>query len=86
VKESVFSAATEMFGIRFRPAAATVWHPSVEAYDVLGHDQLIGRIYLDMFPRGGKYQHFATFGIRPGETGKQLPEGSLLCNFTAPNG
>ena len=34
-----------MFGIRFRPAAATVWHPSVEAYDVLGHDQLIGRIY-----------------------------------------
>jgi len=35
-----------------------VWHPAVETYDVLEKGAVIGRIYLDMFPRKDKYQHF----------------------------
>ena len=91
VKESVLAASSKMFGIAFRPVTTVVWHPSVEAYDVLekgaaGKEEVVGRIYLDMFPRPGKYQHFATYRIRAGVAGKQLPEGTLICNFTAPNG
>jgi Zn-dependent oligopeptidase len=48
----------------------------------------LGMFYLDMFPREGKYNHFAQFDIIPG---KRLPDGkhqrpvvSLVCNFTPP--
>jgi thimet oligopeptidase len=56
----------------------------VEAYDVMENGAAIGRVYLDMFPRAGKYQHFASFSYRPGVAGRRLPEGSLVCNFQAP--
>lgn len=45
----------------------------------------LGMVYLDMFPRDGKYNHFAQFGIIEG---KRLPSGTyqrptvaLICNF-----
>ncbi len=48
----------------------------------------LGAFYLDMFPREGKYNHFAEFGLIDG---KRLPDGkyqrpvaSLICNFPAP--
>lgn len=48
----------------------------------------LGLFYLDMFPREGKYNHFAQFGIIEG---KLLPDGkyqrptvSLVCNFPPP--
>ena len=47
-----------------------------------------GLFYLDMFPREGKYNHFAQFGIIEG---KLLPDGkyqrptvALVCNFPPP--
>ena len=48
----------------------------------------LGLFYLDMFPREGKYNHFAQFGIIDG---KLLPDGkyqrpvvALICNFPSP--
>ncbi len=48
----------------------------------------LGMVYLDMFPRDGKYNHFAQFGIIEG---KRLPNGvyqrptvALICNFPPP--
>jgi thimet oligopeptidase len=48
----------------------------------------LGLFYLDMFPREGKYNHFAQFGL---VDGKRLPDGryqrpvcSLVCNFPPP--
>ncbi|MFT5029228.1 MAG: thimet oligopeptidase, partial [Candidatus Binatia bacterium] len=45
----------------------------------------LGLVYLDMFPREGKFNHFAQFGIIEG---KRLPSGeyqrptvALICNF-----
>ena len=44
----------------------------------------LGRIYLDMHPRDGKYKHAAQFPLKDGVRGIQLPEGVLVCNFPAP--
>jgi thimet oligopeptidase len=44
----------------------------------------LGRIYLDMHPREGKYKHAAQFPLKDGVRGAQLPEGVLVCNFPDP--
>jgi thimet oligopeptidase len=41
----------------------------------------VGRFYLDMHPRPGKYSHAAHFAIRSGIGGQDLPEGALVCNL-----
>jgi len=45
---------------------------------------LIGGIYLDLYPREGKFSHAAAFGIRNGSvlTG-QHPIKALVCNFNS---
>ncbi len=63
---------------------AVVWHPTVLAYDVMRGDTKLGRIFLDMHPREGKYKHAAQFPLKDGVRGVQLPEGVLVCNFPQP--
>ncbi len=50
----------------------------------------LGFFYLDLFPREGKYNHFAMFPIIDGKRladGKyQRPTVALICNFTPPSG
>ncbi|MEO8099184.1 MAG: M3 family metallopeptidase [Acidobacteriota bacterium] len=84
VQQGVFDAASKLFDVTFRAANVPTWHPSVEPYDVLRNGEVIARVYLDMFPRPDKYQHFASSTVRAGLNGRQLPEGVLMCNFTAP--
>jgi thimet oligopeptidase len=82
VKEGLMSIASKMYGVEFRrDPNAKVWHPDVEAYDVVDHGTVLGRIYLDMSPRDNKYSHAANFGLRPGRKGTALPESVLVCNF-----
>jgi len=85
VKNAVLSTTGKLFGVRFdRVKDAKVWHPDVEAYDVYDGSKLLGRVYLDMFPRENKYKHYAAFGLQPGKAGVSLPEGVLVCNFHQP--
>jgi len=81
VRQGIFDLTQTMFGITIRPWKAQVWHDSVEAYEVLDGNKVIGRFYLDMHPREGKYKHAAEFSIINGITGTQLPEAALVCNF-----
>jgi len=82
VKAGVLSSTEKMFGLTYkRIANADVWDPSVEAYEVWEGDKMIGRFYLDLHPRPGKYNHAANFGIRNGVEGIQIPEAALVCNF-----
>ena len=65
----------------FRRADATAWHPDVSVFDVHEGERRVGRFYLDMHPREGKYSHAEMAPVLDGIVGKQLPEAILVCNF-----
>jgi len=82
VKNGVLDVTSKLFGVTYtRIENAAVWHPSVEAYEVREGDRLLGRFFLDLHPRPGKFNHAACFNVRTGVSGKQLPEATLVCNF-----
>jgi len=82
VKKGVMDVMSTIFDVQFKKIEdAEVWHPSVEAYEVYEGKKLLGRFFLDLHPRDGKYQHAAQFGIHKGIRGKQIPEAALVCNF-----
>ena len=86
VKQGVMNTAASLFHISFRQEMnVPAWDPSVETWDVIDNGKTIGRFYLDMFPRPGKYSHQQMAGILDGVRGKQLPEAILICNFQPPS-
>jgi thimet oligopeptidase len=82
VRDGLLDVTAKLFGIEYRRRSdVAVWHHDVAAYDVLVDGALIGRIYLDLHPREGKFKHAAQFDLSGGVAGRQLPEGVLGCNF-----
>ena len=82
VKQGLFDITSKLFGVTFQPARnVSVWHPSVEAYEMLEGGKVVGRFYLDMHPRQGKYNHAAESTTRTGIAAKQIPEAALVCNL-----
>jgi Zn-dependent oligopeptidase len=82
VKQGVLDVTSKMFGLTYRRMEnAAVWDPSVEAYEVFDGTKLLGRFYLDLHLRPGKFNHAAKFTIRQGAAGVQVPEHALVCNF-----
>jgi thimet oligopeptidase len=82
VKQGLLDVTSKMFGVTYkRIENAAVWHPSVEAYEIWDGNKMIGRFFLDLHPRPGKFNHAAQFPIRAGVPGIQMPEGALVCNF-----
>ncbi|HZP21942.1 MAG TPA: M3 family metallopeptidase [Terriglobales bacterium] len=85
VKRGIMDTAASLFHISFRQELnAPAWDPSVETWDVIDNGKIIGRFYLDMFPRAGKYSHQQMAPVLDGVRGKQLPEAILECNFLPP--
>jgi thimet oligopeptidase len=82
VKQGLFDVTGRLFGVSYRRLTdAPVWHPSVEAYEMLENGRAVARFYLDMHPRPDKYNHAAEFPLRAGVAGRQLPEAALVCNL-----
>ncbi|MCB9849004.1 MAG: Zn-dependent oligopeptidase [Phycisphaeraceae bacterium] len=87
----MFDIYQEIFGLKFEQIdpgytwfdGVTCWYVS----DAATGDPL-GFFYLDLYPRQGKYNHFAEFGIieeKVMPNGRsQRPVVSLVCNFTPP--
>jgi thimet oligopeptidase len=85
VKQGILDTAADLFQVSFaQEHNVPSWDPSVESWLVIDHGKPIGRFYLDLHPRPGKFSHAANFKILDGIRGKQLPESILLCNFPAP--
>ena len=55
-----------LYGIRFERAKVPVWQDEVIYYDVRDAESgaFIGGIYLDLYPREGKYKHAAAWPVR----------------------
>jgi thimet oligopeptidase len=84
VRQGLLEVTGRLFGLTYRPAEdAVVWDESVAAYDVylMDGETRLGRIYLDLHPREGKYKHAAQFDLVRGLKDRQLAEGVLVCNF-----
>ena len=85
VKQGIIDTAAALFHVNIeREANVPVWDPSVESWLVREQGRVIGRIYLDMHPREGKFSHAAMFPVLDGVRERQLPEAVLVCNFPAP--
>ena len=73
-----------LLGIDIRPAEAETWHADVLYYDVYDatSDDFLGAMYLDLYPRDGKYKHAAAFPVRSGSRLLgQRPTSALVTNF-----
>lgn len=81
VRDGIFLLSERLFDIKIRPWKTGAWHESVESYEVLDQGVVIGRFYLDMHPREGKFKHAAHFDIQKGIKDVQIPVSALICNF-----
>src|SRR6185436_12475235 len=87
----MFKIYQRIFGLKFeRVEAPDKWIGDLQLYAVSDSKSCepLGLFYLDMFPREGKYNHFAQFGLIEGKllgSGKyQRPTVALICNFPSP--
>lgn len=85
VKKGILDAASDLFRVSFQQEPnVPSWDPTIETWIVLDQGKPIGRFYLDMHPRPGKFSHAEMAPILDGIRGKQLPEAILVCNFPVP--
>src|SRR5437588_7627672 len=92
VLEGMFNIYQSIFGLKFEKIEAPYkWIGDLQFYMVTdaATGEPLGMFYLDMFPREGKFNHFAEFPIMSGKLladGKyQRPVAALLCNFPPPS-
>ncbi|MBI2517646.1 MAG: Zn-dependent oligopeptidase [Opitutae bacterium] len=90
--EGMFAIYQKIFGLKFTEVEPPyVWAPGVQLYAVqdAAGGEVLGAFYLDMFPREGKFNHFACFPQKIGgvlaDGRYDLPVEALLCNFPAPS-
>jgi thimet oligopeptidase len=85
VRKGILDTASTLFHVTFHQEEnVPAWDPSVETWDVIDNGKTIGRFYLDMHPREGKFSHAEMAPVLDGIHGKQLPEAILVCNFPNP--
>jgi thimet oligopeptidase len=80
-RDGILTMVQDLFQVQIRPWETTTWHDDVESYELVHGERVLGRFYLDMHPREGKYQHAAMFPFVNGIEGEQLPVAGLICNF-----
>ena len=90
--EGMFSIYQSIFGLKFEKITAPYkWIDDLQLFLVTdsASGEPLGMFYLDMFPREGKFNHFAEFEIIGGkllpDRKYQRPTVALLCNFPPPS-
>jgi len=80
--------ATRLYGVEFVARDVPRWHADVRYYDVYERlpdgkrGAFVGGIYLDLFPREGKYNHAAAFAVRGVSTlAGRTPISVLVANL-----
>jgi thimet oligopeptidase len=92
VLRGMFAVYEHIFGIKIseiEPPAKYV--DDLRLFAVLDQQsgEPLGLLYMDMFPRPGKFNHFANFSLIDGKLlsngSYQRPTTSLICNFPPPS-
>ncbi len=72
-------------GVRYTRVEGTkLWHPEAQAYAVsdAASGRALATLYVDLYPREGKYNHAAVWSFRNGSTlTKRAPQAALVVNF-----
>lgn len=82
--EWMLEVSERLYGVRFERAIVPAWHDDVIYLDVLdaSSGELIGGIYLDLYPRDGKYKHAAAWPVRGvSRRAGRKPVSVLVTNF-----
>jgi thimet oligopeptidase len=81
-----------LYGVMFIERKVPTWHEDVRYFDVFDQapaksgptrpGAFVGGVYLDLYPRDGKYNHAAAFPVRAGSTlAHRTPISVLVTNF-----
>lgn len=89
VMNGMLAIYAEVFDVVMEKATIPVWHEDVSPYVVKEKNgDVIGYLYIDLFPREGKYKHAACFGLIGGRELAggvyQKPACAVVGNFNKP--
>ena len=82
--EWMLGISAKLYDLRFERIDVPVWHEDVLYLDVLDAPtgEFIGGIYLDLYPRDGKYKHAAAWPVRGvSRRWGRKPVSALVTNF-----
>lgn len=89
VMEALFGLLSRFYGCTFKKAEVSVWHPSVQFYEVCDKEgKLFAGFFVDLLAREGKRNGawMNDLGWRIHHDGvEQLPVALLCCNFRTPS-
>ena len=74
----------KLMGVRYQRLDAAAWHPEVQTYAVsdAATGAALGTLWVDLYPREGKYNHAAVWPLRSVSTDLQRqPQAALVVNF-----
>ncbi len=93
VIQGLFSVTQSLYGLEYRDVTRSqpsLWHADVQVYEVYDRasKKLLGKFYLDLYPRDNKFSHAAQWGLAQhkvwADGHETLPVAALVCNFTKP--
>ncbi|MEK7745395.1 MAG: M3 family metallopeptidase, partial [Elusimicrobiota bacterium] len=91
VVEQMLAVYQELLGLKFREIVPSgAWHPDVRRFEISDSRTgvSIGRFYMDLYPREGKYKHAAAFTLIQGRVlpdgSYQKPSSAIVANFNKP--
>jgi thimet oligopeptidase len=70
------------FGFDISVTKTALWADEIYRIDVVDGKKLLGYIYLDLFPRKGKYGHACCSSIKKRHKDDNIAASIVLCNFT----
>ncbi|MCV6623003.1 MAG: Zn-dependent oligopeptidase [Cellvibrionaceae bacterium] len=84
-KNGVLSLIQDLFDVQIKDWDTWVWNELVTAHEVYDDGKLIGKFYLDLHPRKGKFNHAKVITLQQGIGSQQTAVAAMLANFPSGN-